>query len=198
MAPVATPSAAAWHSPAGQRNNLFMTDTWDMHCVTMSTYCNSTAWDSRMQRKECKASLRVTCCTSSAADGLSAGLGCSILSITERRMGRCPSRASCLTSALFLGSFSPAHAHQQHDLTVSQPLVTTCPAASQSSGGYSSMQQQGALPAMEHDRRMYASCWPFLPGVRGAPVAHSYRVAPRLKMSAAVVGAASWRSSGAR
>ena len=118
MAPVATLSAAAWHSPAGQCNNLFMTDTWDMHCVALSACYNSTAWGSRMQRQECEASLRVTCCTSSAADGLSAGLGCNILSITERRMGRCPSRASCLPSALFLGSFSPAHAHVQHDLTV--------------------------------------------------------------------------------
>lgn len=166
-----------------------------LHCRPAT---NITTWDSRMQRQGCEASLRITCCTSSAADGLSAGLGCSILSITERRMGRCPSRASCLPSALFLGSFSPAHAHQQHDLTVSQPLVTTRRAASQSSGGYSSMQQRGALPAMEHDRHMYASYWPFLPSVRGAPVAHSYRVAPRLKMSAAGVGAASWRSSGAR
>ena len=50
-----------------------------------------------------------TCCTNSAADGLLAGLACSILSTTERRIGRSASR---LPTSLSLGSFSPAAVHQ--------------------------------------------------------------------------------------
>ena len=57
-----------------------------------------------------------TCCTSSAADGLVAGLGCSILSTTERRIGRCASRTSGLPTALSLGTFSPATQYQGFSL----------------------------------------------------------------------------------
>ena len=54
-----------------------------------------------------------TCWTSSAAEGLVAGFGCSILSTTDRSMGRCARRTSCLPPALSLGTFSPVPRHQR-------------------------------------------------------------------------------------
>ena len=119
-----------------------------------------------------------TCCTSSAADGLLAGLGWSILSTTDRKMGRCASRTSGLPAALSLGTFSPATQCQGFTL---QPGIA-CSARQVSKMRWSMTRLEDNVTQRQH-RVVRAR-----QSVHRSPVAHSYRVAPRLKMSAAGVG----------